>query len=183
LLTPGHAARLSLPGPSHLSTLTATALPGDPADLAALEDRLLTSYRAVQHFEFLSPARVADLYARHRDLPESVVLDQRALLAAVLCLGRLSELSFEPTKEGGSRMRPIPPGEAREDVTYFRMALSDLDAFGAPSTTALCKSGPTHFRGSRSRSSSPHLLHLSCTPRKSISCSGPISYPCARTAG
>lgn len=143
MLTPGHAARLSLPGPSHLSTLTATALPGDPADLAALEDRLLTSYRAVQHFEFLSPARVADLYARHRDLPESVVLDQRALLAAVLCLGRLSELSFEPTKEGGSRMRPIPPGEAREDVTYFRMALSDLDAFGAPSTTALCKSGPT----------------------------------------
>lgn len=93
----------------------------------------------VQHFEFLSPARVADLYARHRELPDSLVPDQRALLAAVLCLGRLSELCFEPTKEGGSRMRPIAPREAREDVTYFRMALSHLDAFGAASCTALCE--------------------------------------------
>ncbi|BEJ13893.1 hypothetical protein CspHIS471_0310670 [Cutaneotrichosporon sp. HIS471] len=134
----GNSERLSLPGPSRLSSFTATALPADPSDLAVLEDRLLVSYRAVQHFEFLSPSRVADLYARHRDLPESLVPDQRALLASVLCLGRLSELSFELTKEGGNRMRPIAPGEAREDVTYFRMALGHLDAFGAASCTALC---------------------------------------------
>lgn len=138
-LTTGHSARLSLPDPSRLSSFSSTALPHDQADLAALEDRLMTSYRAVQHFEFLSPARVADLYTRHRELPDSLVPDQRALLAAVLCLGRLSELSFEITKEGGSRMRPIAPGEAREDITYFRMALGHLDAFAAASCTALCE--------------------------------------------
>lgn len=132
-------ARLSLPGPVRLASYQGTSLPSDAGDLAALEDRLLLAYRAVQHFEFLSPGRVSDLYARHRALPESLVHDQRALIAAVLCLGRLSELSFEPTPEGGSRMRAIPLEETREDITYFRLALSHLDAFGAASCTALCK--------------------------------------------
>ncbi|KAL1412130.1 hypothetical protein Q8F55_003131 [Vanrija albida] len=144
---PGHTARLSLPGPSRLASLSGTPLPSDVNELADLEDRLLMAYRAVQHFEFLPPGRVNDLYTRHRTLPESLLPDQRALVAAVLCLGRLSELAFEPVPvtqaEGpgsaaGHRMRPCPTDETREDITYFRLALAHLDHWGAASCTALC---------------------------------------------
>jgi hypothetical protein len=116
--------------------MTGSPLPSDPLELTALEDRLLVAYRLVQHFDFLSATRVTDLYARHRALPTSLVADQRALIAAVMCLGRLSELVFPG---GHSRMRCIPVSEPREDITYFRLALTHLDQWGAASCTALCE--------------------------------------------
>lgn len=138
-LTPGHLARLSLPGPSQLSTYTAPPLPTDPTALGELEDRLLASYRNVQHFEFLAPGRVTDLYARYRQLPDSLMADQKALISAVLCIGRMGELTFEQSTDGEKRMRPTPVGESREDITYFRLALDYLEEFGAASCTALCE--------------------------------------------
>jgi hypothetical protein len=53
-----------------------------------------------------------------------------------MCLGRLSELVFPG---GHSRMRCIPVSEPREDITYFRLALTHLDQWGAASCTALCE--------------------------------------------
>lgn len=137
----GHSARLTLPCPSQLSTFTVPVLPSDPDALALLENRLLVSYREVQHFEFLAQGRVADLYARHRQLPDSLNPDQRALISSVLCIGRLGELAFELSPDGEKSMRPIPDGESREDITYFRLALSQLEEFGSASCTALCECG------------------------------------------
>lgn len=97
----------------------------------------MRGFQAVQHFEFLPPSRVADLYSRHRTLPESLVPDQRALIASVLCLGRLGELAFEASSVGVHQMRAISPKDSREDVTYFRLALNYLDEWGAASCTAL----------------------------------------------
>jgi len=99
----------------------------------------MNAYRAAQHFDFLPNNRINDMYTRHRSLPDSLVHDQRALIAGVMCLGRLSELVFFPNGESSHKMRAIPPGESREDVTYFRLALTHLDQWGAASVTALCE--------------------------------------------
>lgn len=122
----------------------------------------MLAYRHIQYFDFLSPGRVADLYTRHRTLPESLVPDQRALVAAVLCLGRLAELIFEVSPDGApQRFRPVPNGARREDITYFRLALSHLEQWGAASCTALCKFIPSSLR-QLGRQPAPRSATLSC---------------------
>lgn len=127
-----------------MSTISGTPLPSDPHALAALEGRLLLAYRHMQFFEFLPPGRVEDLYVRHRDIPDSLAADQRALIASALCLGRLSELMFDFNPAPNAQMIHSPRrGESREDVTYFRLALSHLEQWGAASCTALCEFLPS----------------------------------------
>lgn len=131
-------ARTSLPGPSNLLNQPGPPLPHTRRELQALEDRLVVSYRTMQHFEFLSGSRVNDLYLRHRSQPETLTTDQRALVAAVLCLGRLSELAFHAI-DGTVTVRPIPPLETREDLTYYKLAMQYLEQFSSTSCTALCE--------------------------------------------
>lgn len=137
VLTSGHHARTSLPGPSKLSNKPAPALPTSRRELQELEDRLIVSHRSLQEFEFLSTARVNDLYMRHRSLPETLTVDQRALVAAVLCLGRMSEIAFHD-KNGTVTLGAISPHESREDITYYKLTMQYLEQFGSSSCTALC---------------------------------------------
>jgi hypothetical protein len=52
----------------------------------------------------------------------------------------MSELCLEIGPDGvPRRFRPPQHGERREDVTYFRLALSHLEQWGAASCTALCE--------------------------------------------
>lgn len=137
MLTTGHIARTSLPGPSNLLAQAAPPLPSSRRELQALEDRLVVSYRSMQHFEFLSAPRVNDLYLRHRSVPDTLTIDQRALVAAVLCLGRMTELAFH-SKDGTLTVRPIPPLEPREDLAYYKLTMQYLEQFGSSSCTAVC---------------------------------------------
>jgi len=68
----------------------------------------------------------------------SLMADQRALVYAMLCLGRLHEI-FWRMVDGQSQAVGVDSTESREDVMYYRNALSVLDAWGSASLTALRK--------------------------------------------
>lgn len=101
------------------------------------QDRLmdLFSIHFLPYFEFLIPARFADLSRRYATLPDSLGPDQTALIYSCLCLAKFKELSTE-----SGALRSEGYGEDRQDIAWYRYALKLISDWGSASCTALRQS-------------------------------------------
>lgn len=126
-----------------IARLHATPLP--PASMIVDFENNLMSHLItapdLDRLDSLDRPRLLNLYNRYRALPSSLTEDQRALIYAALCVARHYQMRAGPAT---AMFDPETP--SREDVTYFHMAKSAIDAWGRPSVDALCTSHRTETR-------------------------------------
>jgi len=119
-----------------LVNMIATPLPPFPERID-FEDGLiksLVSADGLEHLECLDGPQLVDLYLRHRASPGALTEDQNAVIYASLCLARCTQLRRGPAGVVDNHVIDF-----REDLTYYRMARSSLDAYGKASITSMCK--------------------------------------------
>ena len=127
---------------NHSSLMTGGATPKLPPLIRDTEDLLfytllMDHVSTGQPYELLAFDRdwLMSVYRRHREIPDALADDERGLVYALLCVARFvlirSEMNNSPCDAA------VFEGSAREDITYFRMALSRLDRWNRQSIIAL----------------------------------------------
>jgi hypothetical protein len=127
---------------ARIARLPATPLP-PPSMIVEFENNLMSHLITAQDLDRLDTIdrpRLLNLYNRYRVLPTSLTDDQKALVYAVLCIARHTQM-----RDGPATAMFDPGTPSREDVTYFHMAREAIHAWGRPSVDALCM--PTCWQG------------------------------------
>jgi hypothetical protein len=142
---------LSLPSTTAISPLLNLPLPTLPTDPSLLTTAMSSFTNTfLPFFDFLPPARCADLMERYLSAPASLAPDQTALVLGCLAMGCYQEKQTgSPAVFGGQGVevmgmqgRRYSGGVERPDWTFFLWALRVLDDWGSASPTAL---GTFHF--------------------------------------
>lgn len=98
-----------------------------------LMSHLITA-QDLDRLDTIDRPRLLNLYNRYRVLPTSLTEDQKALVYAVLCIARHTQM-----RDGPAAAMFDPATPSREDVTYFHMAREAIRAWSRPSVDALCR--------------------------------------------